>query len=65
MSGSLLAHELGHCLGLPDLDNVAGITDLAKRQMRSATPRGEILTSSGTAGDEINTARNRATTFTG
>lgn len=49
MSGSLLAHELGHCLGLPDLDNVAGITDLAKRQMRSATPRGEILTSSGTA----------------
>ncbi|MCZ7627053.1 MAG: hypothetical protein M5R38_15925 [Candidatus Methylomirabilis sp.] len=65
MNGSLLAHELGHCLGLPDLDTVAGITDLAKRQMRSATPRGEILTSSGTAGDEINTARNRATTFTG
>jgi outer membrane protein OmpA-like peptidoglycan-associated protein/peptidoglycan hydrolase-like protein with peptidoglycan-binding domain len=65
MSGSLLAHELGHCLGLPDLDKVVGITDLDKRLMRSATPRGETLTSSGTAGDEIRTARDRAASFPG
>jgi hypothetical protein len=64
MNGSLLAHELGHCLGLRDLDKT-GITNLARRLMRSAQPRGEILTSSGAAGDEIRTARNRAVIFTG
>jgi outer membrane protein OmpA-like peptidoglycan-associated protein len=56
---TLLAHEIGHCMNLPDLSETT-ITNIDQRVMRSATPRGELLASGGVAGDEITIARRRA-----
>jgi hypothetical protein len=61
---ALFAHEIGHCLGLLDL-NVATVTDSDQRLMRSIEPRGTLLANGGIAGDETLQVRQRALVFTG
>lgn len=65
---TLFAHELSHNLNLRDLE-VRGVTqDLEKRLLRSQLPRGEFVTSGGTAGDGLDETlivRTQAMTYSG